>query len=166
MSSPTSNARSGIQSSRARAFASMRARFWIPAFAGMTFGIFALLATLAFALDFPALTGRVVDQANILPPATRTQIETKLAALEDKSGIQLVVATVSSLQGSDIETFSVDLARAWMISPLGAIGCISVGVTNSAFRTLSPIYAQQIGLSVTDVAAFVSASIIGGGPHT
>ena len=115
MLSPTSNARSGIQSSRARAFASMRARFWIPAFAGMTFGIFALLATLAFALDFPALTGRVVDQANILPPATRTQIETKLAALEDKSGIQLVVATVSSLQGSDIETFSVDLARAWKL---------------------------------------------------
>lgn len=55
-----------------------------------------------------------------------------------------------------------DLGRAWMISPLGAIGCISVGVTNSAFRMLSPIYAQQIGLSVADVAAFVSVSIVGG----
>lgn len=77
--------------------------------------VFALFATFAFALDFPALTGRVVDQANIIPAATRTQIEAKLASLEDKSGIQLVVATVSSLQDSDIETFSVDLARAWKL---------------------------------------------------
>lgn len=77
--------------------------------------VFALFVTLAFALDFPALTGRVVDQANIIPAATRAQIEAKLAALEDKSGIQLVVATVSSLQGSDFETFSVDLARSWKL---------------------------------------------------
>lgn len=55
-----------------------------------------------------------------------------------------------------------DLARAWRISPLGAIGCIAVGVTNSAFRTLSPVYAEQIGMSVTDVVTFVSVGIIGG----
>ncbi|MFT4096898.1 MAG: TPM domain-containing protein [Rhodoblastus sp.] len=77
--------------------------------------MFALFATLAFALDFPALTGRVVDQANIIPAATRTQLEAKLASLEDKSGIQLVVATVPSLQDSDIETFSIDLARFWKL---------------------------------------------------
>jgi uncharacterized protein len=84
---------------------------------GVLWAIAALvLATVAFAaFSFPALTGRVVDQANILPAATRSAIETKLAALEDKSGIQLVVATVSSLQGSDIETFSVELARAWKL---------------------------------------------------
>ena len=74
------------------------------------------LATLALAaFTFPALTGRVVDQANILTSATRATIETKLKDLEDKSGIQFVVATVSSLQGSDIETFSVDLARNWKL---------------------------------------------------
>lgn len=55
-----------------------------------------------------------------------------------------------------------DLARAWRISPLAAIGCIAVGVTNSAFRTLSPVYAEQIGMSVTDVVTFVSVGIIGG----
>lgn len=60
------------------------------------------------------------------------------------------------------ENVKFDLRRAWAISPLGAIGCISVGVTNSAFRTLSPVYAQEIGLTVTEVAAFVSVSIIGG----
>ncbi|HWK64975.1 MAG TPA: MFS transporter [Rhizobiaceae bacterium] len=55
-----------------------------------------------------------------------------------------------------------DLAKAWRISPLAAIGCIAVGVTNSAFRTLSPVYAAQIGMSVTDVVTFVSVGIIGG----
>lgn len=55
-----------------------------------------------------------------------------------------------------------DLKRAWTISPLAALGCVAVGMTNSAFRTLSPIYAQNIGMSVADVATFVSMSIIGG----
>jgi uncharacterized protein len=45
-----------------------------------------------FALNFPALTGRVVDQANIIQPATRTAIGQKLADLEAKSGIQIAVA--------------------------------------------------------------------------
>ncbi len=55
-----------------------------------------------------------------------------------------------------------DLGRAWRISPLAAIACIAVGVTNSAFRTMSPVYAEAIGMSVTDVVTFVSVSIIGG----
>mgnify|MGYP002621623325 CR=1 FL=1 len=55
-----------------------------------------------------------------------------------------------------------DLRRAWAISPIAALGCIAIGVTNSAFRTLSPVYAEKIGMSTADVAAFVSVSIIGG----
>ena len=55
-----------------------------------------------------------------------------------------------------------DLGKAWRISPLAAIACISVGVTNSSFRTLSPVYAEEIGMSVTDVVTFVSVGIIGG----
>ena len=35
-------------------------------------------------------------------------------------------------------------------------------MTNSAFRTLSPVYAEQIGMSVTDVVTFISVGIIGG----
>ncbi len=60
------------------------------------------------------------------------------------------------------EDVRLDLRRAWEISPIAAIGCIAVGLTNSSFRTLSPVYAQDIGMSVADVAAFVSVSIIGG----
>ncbi len=60
------------------------------------------------------------------------------------------------------DDIKLDLRRAWAISPLAAIGCIAVGVTNSSFRTLSPVYAEEIGMSVTDIVTFVSAGIIGG----
>jgi uncharacterized protein len=74
-----------------------------------------LFASLAFAFDFPELTGRVVDQAGVMSPDSKSNIETKSKTLEDKSGIQLVVATVKSLQGSDIETYANQLARFWKL---------------------------------------------------
>ena len=64
---------------------------------------------------FPALNGRVVDQAGILSPTARVDLEGKLATLENKSGIQLVVATVSSLGGQEIEPYANDLFRAWKL---------------------------------------------------
>lgn len=60
------------------------------------------------------------------------------------------------------EDVKLDLRRAWAISPIAALGCIAIGLTNGAFRTLSPVYAQAIGLGTADVATFVSVSIIGG----
>lgn len=69
----------------------------------------------AFAIDFPALTGRVVDQANIIQPDTRVAIEQKLTDLETKSGIQLVIATVNSLEGQDVEPYANELFRKWAL---------------------------------------------------
>ena len=69
----------------------------------------------ALAVTFPPLTGRIVDVANVIPPATRSAIEPKLADLESKSGIQLVVATVSSLQGEEIEPYANQLFRTWKL---------------------------------------------------
>ena len=75
-----------------------------------------LLVGLAFAaVIFPALTGRIVDQANIIPAETRNAIEPKLADLEAKSGIQLVVATVRSLDGQEIEPYANELFRTWKL---------------------------------------------------
>jgi uncharacterized protein len=67
------------------------------------------------ALNFPPLTGRVVDQAKILSPLTAADLERKLADLEQKSGIQLVVATVPSLGGQEIEPYANELFRAWKL---------------------------------------------------
>jgi uncharacterized protein len=72
-------------------------------------------STLAFAFDFPPLTGRVIDQANVMTAQSRANVEAKLKDLEDKSGIQLVVATVKSLQGGDIETYANQLFRFWKL---------------------------------------------------
>jgi uncharacterized protein len=74
-----------------------------------------LMLSAALAVNFPALTGRVVDQANIIPAETRSALEAKLAALESKSGIQLVVATVSSLDGQEIEPYANELFRTWQL---------------------------------------------------
>jgi uncharacterized protein len=72
-------------------------------------------AVSAFALDFPPLTGRVVDNAGILNSDIRSDLADKSKYLEEKSGIQLVVATVPSLQGSDIETYANGLFRTWKL---------------------------------------------------
>ncbi len=78
---------------------------------GSAFG----LAPAQAAENFPALTGRVVDQAQVLSVAERADLESKLADLESKSGIQLVVATVSSLDDEEIEPYANALFRAWKL---------------------------------------------------
>ena len=72
-------------------------------------------AAIAAALSYPQLTGRVVDQANIISAVARQSIEVKLADLEAKSGIQLVVATVRSLEGQEIEPYANGLFRTWKL---------------------------------------------------
>jgi uncharacterized protein len=90
--------------------------------------LLALLAVLAAALDlatpasaqtFPALTGRVVDDAGMLSEGTRALLTRELAELEAKTTHQLVVVTVKSLQGRSIEDYGVRLGRAWQIGQKG-----------------------------------------------
>ncbi len=69
---------------------------------------------------FPALTGRVVDQADILSAADEASLTTKLAALETKNTDQLVVVTVPTLQGYAIEDYGYKLGRHWQIGQAGA----------------------------------------------
>ena len=77
--------------------------------------MFALLATGFAAPSFPALSGRVVDQANVLSPEAEAQLTQRLAALEASTGRQVVVVTLSSLQGYEIEDYGYQLGRAWGI---------------------------------------------------
>ena len=83
--------------------------------------ILALLCALpAFAAPtFPQLTGRVVDDAHVLPADTVADLTQKLAALQAKNGRQLVVVTLPSLQGDDIEDYGYQLGRAWGIGQKG-----------------------------------------------
>lgn len=96
----------------------MRALRQVPLLAFLFACLIALAAARTLALaapSYPALSGRVVDSANVLVPDTRRALEAKLAELEDKSGIQLVVATVASLQGYEIEPYANGLFRFWKL---------------------------------------------------
>lgn len=87
--------------------------------------VLALIAGLVFwtaaaaVPTFPALTGRIVDGANILSPQTRASLDAKLEALETKTSRQLVLVTAPSLQGYEIEDYGYKLGRAWGIGEKG-----------------------------------------------
>lgn len=72
-------------------------------------------ATPALAQSFPPLTGRVVDAANMLSAETETRLTGSLAALEQQSRRQLVVATVPDLGGMDVADYGYQLGRHWQI---------------------------------------------------
>ena len=79
-----------------------------------------LAAAPALAQTYPPLTGRVVDQADLLNPQQEAELTAKLEALERASTRQLVVLTVPNLQGHEIEEYGVGLGRAWQIGQQGA----------------------------------------------
>ena len=68
---------------------------------------------------FPPLSGRVVDDAGILPQDVRDQLTALLAEHEQQTGNQVVVATIKSLQGNDIAQYGYQLGRAWGIGQKG-----------------------------------------------
>jgi uncharacterized protein len=74
-----------------------------------------IAAVCAAELVFPPLTGRVVDLADVIPAETRARIEAKLAAHETKTGDQVVVATLGSLQEAAVEEFANRLFRHWKL---------------------------------------------------
>lgn len=73
----------------------------------------------ASAQDFPKLTGRVVDQADLLSPEQEASLTAKLAGLETQSNRQLVVATIKDLQGYEISDYGYRLGRTWAIGQDG-----------------------------------------------
>lgn len=69
--------------------------------------------------DFPALSGRVVDEAALMSRKQAHQLTQQLAAFEKRSGIQLVVVSVDNLQGETIEEYGYQLGRHWGIGQKG-----------------------------------------------
>ena len=84
---------------------------------------FAVLLVLgqAFAADprFPALTGQIVDNANLLDSQQEAALGVSLGALETRSSDQLVIVTLPDLQGFPIEDYANKLFRHWEIGQKG-----------------------------------------------
>src|SRR5690606_665022 len=68
-----------------------------------------------FAQALPALTGRVVDNAGVIDAATEHALTQKLAALEQKSSDQIVVATIAPTGGEAMEPYAHRLFRQWRL---------------------------------------------------
>lgn len=81
----------------------------------LLFLLLALALPLQAAPEFPALTGRVVDQADILTPQTENRLNSLLAQQEQATSNQVVVVTLRSLQGYAIEDYGYQLGRHWGI---------------------------------------------------
>ena len=95
----------------------------------------ALAGNVAFAQTFPALTGRVVDEANLLDPAQEAALTAKLEGLETRTKRQFVVATLNSLQGYDIADYGYQLGRKWAI---GQDGVGEAEKDNGAILIIAP----------------------------
>jgi MFS family permease len=83
-----------------------------------------------------------------------------MAMMVSLSMVPVAIADRSNPEPPD--SFRLDLGSLWRLSPLACIGCFAIGLTNSAFRVVGPIYAEASGFSVADVATFMSAGILGG----
>ena len=77
------------------------------------FFIFLMMFCLAGkALCFPALTGRVVDDANLLTHSQKEELE---QLLEQAEPHQVVAVSLRSLDGKEIEEYGYQLGRHWGI---------------------------------------------------
>ena len=71
------------------------------------------------AQTWPAATGYVNDFAHVIPVEKIGALESYLAELEKKTGAQVAVVTVSTVEGADINGAAVDLFKAWGIGKKG-----------------------------------------------
>jgi uncharacterized protein len=104
---------------------------------------------------FPALTGRVVDDARILSDATRQDLTQKLAALEAKTSRQLVVVTLPSLQGYEISDYGYQLGRNWGIG--------QKGMNNGALLIVAPAERRvriEVGYGLEPILTDAFSSVV------
>lgn len=80
----------------------------------------ALLTAPAQALDVPALAGRVNDHAGLLSPAASAALTKTLKDFEARTGHQIAVLTLASLEGEPLEPYSLKVIRAWGLGRKGA----------------------------------------------
>lgn len=104
---------------------------------------------------FPELTGRVVDEAEIIEPSDEWLLTNLLARYESDTTNQIVVVTVKSLGGTAIEHFSFELGNDWGIGHSKK--------NNGVLLVVAPVERQmriEVGLGLQDMLTDVVAKRI------
>ncbi len=100
----------------------------------------------------PYLTGRVVDNAEILKPATRERIAALAKAHEDKTTDQIAVLTIPTLGGDSVEEFANRVFAAWKLGQKGKDNGVLVVVAPQD-RKMRIEVGYGLEGTLTDVAA-------------
>jgi len=77
--------------------------------------LFVVLSLSAFTLDVPKLKGRINDYAGILNSSEESQLESVLRNTEAKTSSQVVLLTIPSLEGENLEDYSIRVVEKWQI---------------------------------------------------
>jgi uncharacterized protein len=110
---------------------------------------------------FPPLTGRVNDEAGILSPQTRQQLDAVLAQQEQATRQQIVVVTLKSLQGYAIEDFGYQLGRRWGIGEKGRdTGALLIVAPNERKVRIEVGYGLEDRLTDARSRAIIEATIL------
>ena len=73
------------------------------------------LPAAAYGLDVPRLQGYVNDYAGMISPSVKSRIVEELRAFELSDSTQIVILTIPSLEGENIEEFGINVAELWKI---------------------------------------------------
>ena len=72
------------------------------------------------------------------------------------------VAMTTTSQPRPIASTKLDLAKLFRISPLAAVGSLSVGLANGAFWAVGAVYVQKLAFDIHAVATFMTTVVIAG----
>ena len=120
------------------------------------FVAFTFIATVAIAqTQFPDLTGRIVDEANLLSPENKAIVDEMLRKHEVETSNQVVVVTLQSLQNRAIKDFGAELGRHWGIG--------QTNKDNGVLLIIAPNERQvriEVGVGLEGILTHTRASMI------
>jgi len=123
---------------------------------GAMFAVLSLAAAAALAADVPYLSGRVVDEADILSPAARERLTATSKAHEDKTTNQVVVLTVRTIGGESIEEYANRVFATWKLGQKGKDnGVLLVVVPNDRKLRIEVGYGLEATLPDVDAARII-----------
>jgi len=93
---------------------------------------------------FPPFTGPVVDAADVVPAVVEQRVDASLLDYQQRTGVQIAVAVVSSTAPEGADAYAADLAGAW--------GVIANGLQRGVVLVID-VHAHAVGLAVAPAVA-------------